>query len=215
MAGLGRLVEHDPRSRIYAAARASSERSVLHGHSAPVLDQGESNSCTGHALAQCINTDPFANCRNAYLNSRIAFDLYSLATRLDPFKGQFPPEDTGSSGLAVAKAGVRRGYLRGYGHAFGFKGFCRVLQTQPVLVGTAWYSGMNTPAADGRVSPSGDPEGGHEYLALGIDYERKRLTFLNSWGPSWGKNGRFQMSFEDFAGLLADRGDVVVPAARR
>lgn len=215
MPGLGRLVEHDPRSRMFAAARASSERSVLHVHNAPVLDQGESNSCTGHALAQCINTEPFKSCRNAFLDSRIAFDLYSLATRLDPFKGQFPPEDTGSSGLAVAKAGWRRGYLRGYAHAFGFKGFCRVLQTQPVIVGTQWYSGMNVPDRAGRVSPSGEPEGGHEYLALGIDYERKLITFLNSWGSGWGVNGRFQMSFEVFAGLLADRGDVVVPAARR
>lgn len=200
---------------MFSAARASSEKSVLHGHSAPVLDQGDSNSCTGHALAQCLNTDPFVKCRQDYLSSRNAFDFYSLATRLDAFKGSYPPDDTGSSGLAACKAGVRRGYLRGYGHAFGFKGFCRVLQTQPVLVGTAWYSGMNAPDKAGFVVASGEYEGGHEYLALGIDYERKALTFLNSWGAGWGRNGRFFMSFDVFSGLLADRGDVVVPAAIR
>lgn len=215
MPAFGRLIEHDPRSRMFAAARASTQRSVLHGHSAPVLDQGESNSCTGHALAQCLNTDFFAKSRQNFLDSRIAFDLYSLATRLDVFPGSYPPDDTGSSGLSVCKAGVRRGYLRGYGHAFGFNNFCRVIQTQPVLIGTSWYSGMSKPDRNGLVVPTGEYEGGHEYLCLGIDYERKLLTFLNSWGPSWGKNGRFFMTFDVFSKLLADRGDVAVPAAIR
>lgn len=214
--GFGRLVEHDVRSRMFAAARASSQRSVVHGHSAPVLDQGESNACTGFALAQCLNSDFFGKCRSAgFLGERQAFDFYSLATGLDSFAGSFPPEDTGSSGLAVAKAGWRRGYLRGFGHAFGFGAFCRVVQTQPVLVGTAWFSGMNVPDADGFVWPSGEREGGHEYVGLGVDYERGCLTFLNSWGPSWGKNGRFFVTFDVFKVLLADRGDVVVPAAIR
>lgn len=213
--GLGRLIEHDPRSRMFAAARAATEQSVLHGHSAPVLDQGDTNSCTGHALAQCLNTDFFASARQNFLGSRNAFDFYSLATRLDPWPGSYPPEDTGSSGLAVAKAGVRRGYLRSYAHAFGFRGFCRVLQTQPVLIGTSWYSGMNTPDRNGFVVPVGEYEGGHAYLGLGIDYSRKVLTFLNSWGAGWGKSGRFYMTFDVFRGLLEDRGDVVVPAKRR
>lgn len=215
MPGFGRLVEHDVRSRMFSAARAGREVSVLHSHSAPVLDQGESSACTGFALAQLLNCDFFAKCRNDFLGVRHAFDFYSLATRLDSFAGVFPPDDSGSSGLAVAKAGWRRGYLRGYGHAFGFSQFCRVVQTQPVLVGTAWFSGMREPGSDGFVVPSGEREGGHEYVGLGVDYEGRFLTFLNSWGSSWGDSGRFRVSFDVFKTLLADRGDVVVPAAIR
>ena len=215
MPGFGRLVEHDERSRAFGAARAPVEQSVLHGHSAPVLDQGDSSSCTGHALAQCINTDPFARCRQNYLTSEHAWDLYSLATRLDSFKWTYPPDDRGSSGLAVAKAGWRRGYLARYAHAFGFESFCRVLQTQPVIVGTPWFKGMNKPGANGFVSLTGANEGGHEYLALGIDYSEKSITFLNSWGADWGVNGRFKVRFEDFAKLLKARGDVVVPVPLR
>lgn len=215
MPGLGRLVEHDERSRMFAAARAPQQKSVLHVHNAPVLDQGESSSCTGHALAQCINTEPFAKCRQRFLNSDNAYDLYSLATRLDSFKWTYPPEDRGSSGLAVAKAGWRRGYLKSYAHAFGFNAFCRVLQTQPVLVGTKWFAGMNEPDRFGFVFPSKGDEGGHKYLALGIDYAERSITFLNSWGSSWGKNGRFKMKFEVFDGLLKQRGDVVVPVPIR
>lgn len=211
MPGYGRLVEHDERSRMFAAARAPVQRSVLHGHEAPVLDQGTSNSCTGHALAQCINTDVYAKCRRAFLGSEQAWDLYALATRLDSFPGSYPPEDKGSSGLAVAKAGFRRGYVGKYAHAFGFDNFCRVLQTLPVLVGTKWFKGMDEPDAAGFVAPSGEDMGGHEYLALGIDYGDRSLTFLNSWGADWGVGGRFKMRFEVFASLLAQRGDVVVP----
>lgn len=196
---------------MFSAARAPIERSVMHGHHAPVLDQGESSSCTGHALAQAINCDYFDKCRQRYLTSQDAFDFYSLATRLDSFPGSYPPVDRGSSGLAAAKAGYRRGYLKSYAHAFGFTQFCRVLQTQPVMVGTKWYSGMNQVNSLGFVEPSGDDEGGHEYLAIGIDYAQRSVTFLNSWGPTWGFGGRFKISFDNFSALLKDRGDVVVP----
>jgi len=190
------------------------QRSVLWGHHGPVLDQGDIGACTGNALADCINTDPFAAARpNGYLTETDALKLYELATTLDNVSGQYPPDDTGSSGLAVCKAGVQLGYLAGYRHALGFDAFAAALQLQPVIVGTNWTEAMFTPDSDGTVHPTGQVEGGHEYLALGIDYNAQRLTFLNSWGESWGDHGRFYMSFGDFADLLAAQGDATVPVA--
>lgn len=213
MPGLGRLVEHDPRSRDYAARTATTPRSVLWGHHAPILDQGDLGSCTGNALAQLINADPFAASRpNGYLTEDDAVKLYELATTLDNVSGTYPPQDTGSTGLAVAKAGVRLGYFASYAHAFGFDHFAAALQLQPVIVGTAWTADMFTPDELGTVRPTGDVAGGHEYLALGIDYASGMLTFLNSWGDQWGVGGRFYMRFNDFAALLAQQGDVTAPA---
>jgi hypothetical protein len=146
-----------------------------------------------------------------YLTSEDAVRLYSLATELDEWEGVYPPEDTGSSGLAVAKAGIQLGFFSTYNHAFGFEHFTSTLQTQPVIVGTYWLSQMFNPDADGRVQVKGTVEGGHEYLALGVDYETETLTFLNSWGPSWGANGRFKISFADFAFLLNQEGDATAP----
>lgn len=211
----GRLVEHDPRSRDFAATGPVQKRSVLWGHHAPVLDQGNLGSCTGNATAQLINTDPFAKSRpNGYLTEHDAVTLYSLATRLDNVSGKYPPQDTGSSGLAVAKAGVNLGYFTAYKHTFGFDHFAAVLQNQPVIVGTNWYDGMMTPDAKGFLSPTGGVAGGHEYLALGVNYEQQFITFLNSWGDGWGQQGRFFLTFASFQKLLAEQGDVTVPTGK-
>lgn len=217
MPALGRVVDHDERSRLYQARRAAAPRSVLWGHHAPVLDQGELGSCTGNATAQLLNTDYFAASRQhvtggRYLAEADAVAIYSQATRLDGIPDNtYPPTDGGSSGLGAAKAGKKLGYFTGYKHCFGFNHFAATVQVQPVIVGTTWYDGMFQPSSIGFVRPSGGVAGGHEYLCLGIDYERKTLTFLNSWGSGWGIDGRFLMHFADFAQLLADQGDATAP----
>ena len=213
---LGRLVDHDPRSRSFAAAQAPVKRSVLWGHHADVIDQGQLGCCTGASTAQLINTDPFAHCRpKGFLTQADAVSIYSLATHLDGIPGNtYPPTDGGSSGLGAAKAGVKLGYFAGYKHAFGFDAFAAALQLQPLIVGTNWYSDMFKLDAQGYAWPHGTIAGGHEYLALGIQYETQTITFLNSWGPAWGRTGRFFMTFKAFASLLADQGDATAPAPK-
>lgn len=216
MVALGRHVEHDPRSKDYPARRVAQPKSVLWTHRAPVLDQGDLGSCTGNALAQCLNTTKFAASRpkRKYLDEQYARLLYAKATTLDTVSGQWPPTDTGSSGLAVAKAGVALGYLSRYDHAFGFDHFAAALALQPVIVGTNWYSTMFKPDSDGFVQPGGQVAGGHEYLALGINYPGRYVTCLNSWSDTWGVNGRFRMTFDDFTALLNEQGDVTVPIGK-
>lgn len=213
MPALGRRVDHDQRSRLYQASKAGTPRSVLWGHHAPVLDQGELGSCTGNATAQLINTDYFAASRKkGYLSEADAVRIYELATHLDGIPDNtYPPTDDGSSGLGAAKAGKSLGYFTGYKHAFGFDHFAAAIQLQPVIVGTSWYEGMFTPDKSGTVKISGDVAGGHEYLCLGIDYTTSTLTFLNSWGSGWALGGRFHMSFSTFTRLLADQGDATAP----
>jgi hypothetical protein len=214
MPALGRLVDHDEKSRLYQARKASAPRSVLWGHHAPVLDQGQLGSCTGNATAQLINTDYFANSRppGHYLGEADAVQIYELATHVDGIPNNtYPPTDGGSSGLGAAKAGVKLKYFTGYKHAFGFDHFAAAVQLQPVIVGTSWYDGMFNPSSIGFVRPLGGVAGGHEYLCLGISYETKTLTFLNSWGSGWGVSGRFLMHFDDFQQLLSDQGDVTAP----
>lgn len=197
---------------MFQARRATEQRSVLWGHHAPILNQGQTGSCTGNATAQLINTDPFAPARpNGYLTEADALKIYKLATTLDDVPGQYPPTDTGSTGVAAAQAGEQLGYFTDYTHALDFDHFTAALQVQPVIVGTNWYNDMFTPGAKGFLTPTGPLEGGHEYLALGVDYENKFITFLNSWGASWGANGRFYITFDDFSMLLSNQGDATAP----
>lgn len=211
---LGRHVEHDERSRAFPAMVAAVKpKTVLWNISVPALDQGQLGSCTGNALAQWLNTDYAAMRKPRTETDAVAF--YSLATRLDSFPGHYPPTDTGSSGLAVCKAGVRLGLLSGYRHAFGFQAMLMALQHSPVIVGTTWTRDMFTPdRRHGVIRNTGEIVGGHEYLVLGADVERGMIHIRNSWGPSWGIRGDALIPFSSFMLLLADQGDVTVPVLR-
>ena len=161
-------------------------------------------------MSQALNTAPFKR-RGRVLVEADAVALYSRATVLDGFPGEYPPDDTGSSGLAVAKAAVERGFVSAYNHAFGLDHALAALVLSPVIVGTNWYESMFTPDASGFVRPSGAIAGGHEYALIGLDPVKSRVTAINSWGPGWGNQGRFFLSFADLGRLLDESGDVVVP----
>lgn len=209
---LGRTVWHDERSRAFGATLAPTIKTKTHRHYGAVLDQGNLGSCTGNAMAQALNTKPFKQ-RGRTLTEADAIALYERATEIDPWVGTYPPDDTGSSGLSVAKAAQERGWITEYRHAFGLDEALAALTLSPVLVGTNWYSSMFFPTSDGYVSPTGFVQGGHEYLLLGLDVKKQRVTALNSWGSGWGKKGRFYLTFDSLGTLLAQDGDVVVPVA--
>jgi hypothetical protein len=204
---LGRKVHHDPRSLNFPAPVSSAHKPVAHVHHGPVLNQGKIGSCTGNAMAQAINTDPFSPTK--LLVEADAVAIYSAATRIDPSPGEYPPQDTGSNGLSVAKVAQKMGLIGSYTHAFGLDHAIGALQLSPLLLGIHWYQDMFTPDTQGFVHPGGTLAGGHEILAIADT--GKHLVILNSWGRTWGRQGTFLLSYDDFGALLADDGDVVVP----
>lgn len=209
MTALGRRLEHDPRSRNYRAVTAPVLRTVNHRHWGPVLDQGRLGSCTGNAAAQALNSTPLRNGRRL-LSELDAVQLYHTATVLDGFPGEYPPEDTGSSGLGVAKAVVAAGYASGYSHAFGATEALAALVVSPIIVGTNWYEDMFNPNSSGYLSIGGQLAGGHEYAVIGLNVKAQSVTILNSWGISWGRAGRAYLTFNDFSALLAADGDATI-----
>lgn len=208
---LGRHVNHDPRSLNYPApVDGVTIRSRRWRHYGPVLDQGQVGSCTGNAMAQALNTKPLKRCFQR-LTEADAVELYTLATQLDEFPGEYPAQDTGSSGLAVAKAAQRKGYITSYSHAFGIDHTLAALMGGPVLLGTNWHAGMFEPDSRGFIEPTGPVEGGHEHLLLGVDLRHEFVTGLNSWGPAWGDRGFYHMSIANLDRLLREDGDAAVP----
>jgi hypothetical protein len=221
---LGRHVNHDPRSLAYqvVAGPRGALVSVRHERHIPVLDQGELGSCTGNACEGALGTSPLyeaipADSRarpsaDADADEEQAKDLYSTATMLDEYDGTWPPTDTGSDGLSVAKAAQRAGLISGYTHATSLDAALTALQSGPVLTGVSWYSSFDEPARDGTISIGRDAfvRGGHEFVVDEIDVERQRVGFTNSWGTSWGVDGRAYMSWDTWARLLKEDGDVTV-----
>lgn len=224
---LGRHVRHDPRSRRYPFdITGLTLRSVRHTRRIPVLNQGQLGSCTGNAGIGALGTDPFwstlANVpggrgEGSYVAGlRYSFDengavqLYSDATKADDYPGQYPPMDTGSDGLTIAKVLQRAGEISGYTHTFSLDDALKALTQTPFITGTSWFDGMFDPDPDGRVRPTGSLAGGHEYVADELDVEQQRVWFTNSWGPDWGVGGRFYLTWDDYGVLLGEQGDVTI-----
>jgi hypothetical protein len=208
---LGRHVNHDPRSLRYKVQPRGVIQSRVWGRHVPVLDQGDLGSCTGNAAVGVLGTEPFYTgltpVQRQALSEDEAVRLYSQATELDPWDGAYPPEDTGSDGLSVAKAAVRFGYLSGYQHVTSIAAAQSAIQTGPFIVGTNWYEGMFDPTPAGEVKIGGSVAGGHEYECYGYDVAADQWMFWNSWGASWGQRGAFWMSGATLARLLSEDGD--------
>lgn len=211
---LGRHVLHDSRSLQYQVEPKDINvlKSVRHQRRTPILDQGQLGSCTGNAAIGCLGTDPFFTTvqGKTTFDEAAAVSVYSAATKLDPYGGTYPPTDTGSDGLSVAKVLVARGLIAGYQHATSLAAVLTALQDKPVIVGIKWLSSMFSTAADGRINVSGSVEGGHEFELDEIDVENRRVWMDQSWGIKFGLSGRAYFTWDDFGSLLADRGDCTV-----
>lgn len=220
---LGRHVGHDPRSRAYAVSAdllPGSYTSAVHQVRIPVLDQGDLGSCTGNAAEAFAGADPLYDAIPDTVAARPTGDpdadeqqavaLYAAATHLDDVHGVYPPTDSGSTGLAVAKAAQRAGLISGYQHAFSLDTALKALAVSPLIIGVNWYEGFDSPDSNGRVAISGSVRGGHEFLLYGVDATDRVVLARNSWGTSWGVAGRFSFSWEDFGRLLDEEGDATL-----
>lgn len=214
---LGRHIEHDEASRRFAftAEADATLVSVKHERHIPVLDQGSLGSCTGNSGIGALGSGPFYSTLAGTVtdwSEDAAVKLYSEATKVDSGPGEYPPEDTGSSGLAIAKVLKTRGWISGYQHTFSFLDMQAALQKAPVIVGINWYQNFFKPDTFGIISVGAVDKvaGGHEIVADEINMEKQLIGFTNSWGTGWGQYGRFFVPFDLMDRLLKEDGDVTV-----
>lgn len=220
MPALGRLVDHDERSRSFTIQyeTPASYKHVDWDDDAPISNQGQVGACTGFTALDVMNNHLFAGNRKhatgsaALLPNAKGLDFYHQATLKDGIPGNtYPGVDGGSSGLGAVKGLKAEKFVLNYTHGFSMDDFLTALQHQPVMVGTSWTKGMFDPDKNGLIRPTGSDEGGHEYGAFGYDPATTLIKWRNHWTPEWGVNGRFYMLANDFAKLLAQQGDVTVP----
>jgi hypothetical protein len=219
---LGRHVRHDPRSLAYQVTAKSlgDLKSVRHQRFIPVLDQGDTGSCTGNAALGAVGTgdlftalagDPGCPSEvDAAADEEQAVALYSAATHLDDVFGTFPPDDTGSSGLAVAKAAQKAGLISGYTHATSLEAALTALEIRAVIVGLNWYDSFDSPDDNGliKIARQASVRGGHEFVLDELDTVNRLVWLTNSWAESWGVSGRACIGWDDFGRLLDEDGDV-------
>lgn len=231
----GRLVNHDPASRAYAAPRrALRPVSWLH-RMGPVTDQNGYNGCTGWSGLDWMNSPAGIKARmiwahshgattytamRRYLKDDAGLELYKLATRNDPFPFVYPPTDGGSSGLGVGKAMRALGLIESYLWTFSFDQMLAHGQVQPVLIGTLWTDAMSDPDSQGfihigtdrQIKAALDSGMGHEYTLRGVNWPRRYATIRNHWTQDWGDDGEARIPLAELERLIIDyQGDVMVP----
>ena len=145
--------------------------------------------------------------------------IYWEAQKIDPWPGgAYPgasPRYEGSSVLAAIKAAQRLGYFDSYRWSFSLQDLILgVGYSGPAVMGTTWYEGMSKPDNSGIIRPTGQDAGGHCYLIDQVIPKRKLFGGLNSWGPEWGVDGRFYISFDDMDRLLHEDGEAVFTVCR-
>lgn len=214
---LGRHVAHDERSRAYALSDLGGpftvDRSTWKDKKVRIYDPVPKpnqtvGNCTACAKAMQLNT-----AHNRKVGVRLdmdwAMNLYHLETTIDPFPGTYPPDDTGSNGLAAAKAAKQLGIGGTYRWIFG--GADEVVQAVmagwSVAVGTRWDHNMFTPDSSGVIHPGGGEAGGHEWIVRRY-WKSRDLAGVDCWWGGWSA----WIKRSDLQDLLDDQGDAHVQA---
>jgi hypothetical protein len=179
-------------------------------------DQGGTSQCVAYSGTHYLKAGPI--CQRAPMPQE---QLYKRCQRED----EWPGEDyEGTSVRALFKVLQAVGLVVEYRWAFDAETVVNhVLATGPVCMGTSWHMGMFAPDRWGYIAPEGDNVGGHAWLIIGADRDRKNpdgtrgaARMLNSWGTAWGKErGRAWLSFDSLESLIEDQGEACVASEIR
>jgi hypothetical protein len=211
---LGRHVVHDERSRSFVS-RETVDRSLWRDKAVRIYDPYPNpDQCHGECtfVAKAMQLNAVGNrVTGRVLKMDTVHKGYALATTLDPFPGTFlengSGEDTGSSGLASAKAAILLGLGGEYRWQFNADEVIeQVMRGRVVSVGTRWDYNMFHQDHQGRITPGGGEAGGHQWVVRGYDRDRD-WAMGRCW---WGEYRDFWISRPHLQELLEDFGDAHV-----
>lgn len=189
-------------------------KDIEHEEFLPVFDQGNLGSCTANAALGCLVTAPYGR-QGVALSEADAVALYELETRMDDSQipGEYPPDDTGSTGAWSMQALMKQGKITNYVHTTSTHMALRMLNDGPISIGVPWYKSMFTLSDDDMidVNPKTSLAGGHQVCIIANDTAEQKVRVRNSWGPDWGDEGHAWLTWEHLDYLLDHGGDVVQP----
>lgn len=209
--GLGRLPAADVRDTRFPMrallAAALPVKQQRYYRTGPVLDQGRTSSCVGHAWRQFLSSAPLMT-----RGGPDALSIYRESQKVD----EWPGEEPAYFGTSV-RAGVK--CLQGLGHIGPYHWAWDAATVRDwllsdrgtVVLGTDWYAAYGTPDREGIIQRQNSPlRGGHAYLCIGYSAPRGLFRCVNSWGADWGQRGRFWIAGEELDHLLLDGGEACV-----
>lgn len=183
---LGRSIVQPPKSRSWTTG--------------PILDQGATSECVRYGTTQLLATKNIVRPHALDLTR----DLYPWAQAHDGIAG---PHDGTAVRAGLQYAQKIMGAVQSYHAAYSMDEVLSWLSHNgPVVVGTEWLPGMDTPDAKGFVQATGKSRGGHCYDITRLNYPTTQALRwaegTNSWGKPYGLNGKFRMTLDALEYLL-------------
>ncbi len=158
------------------------------------LDQYDQPHCVGFSMADFGINYPTPT---KYTN-KDGHNFYYLCKIKD---GQ-PNMENGSDIRSAAKVLVDLNIIQGYAWAKTIEEVkWWLLNKGPLIVGTDWTEGMDTPDENNVIHLTGNVLGGHAYL-INEWTKDNYIGIQNSWDGRWGKKGKAYISAKDFEKLL-------------
>lgn len=200
------------------------------------LDQGREGRCVEYAICHDLLAKPKQVSTTLVQQILDGKRIYWPAQQEDQWPGGSyeggDPSYEGTSVLAGVKVAARLGFYQEYRWALTLEGAVLGLgYIGPLILGVNWYEGCFQPDNFGWIRLTGEQQGGHSILAIGIklvakadslhvtdfaslDLDRSFILLHNSWGQDWGINGRAKMSLQDFDRLRQEDGEVCIISRR-
>ena len=198
--------ERDYRAEEYLTAEVTSGKAFWAN---PIqLDQGTEGACVGFGWTGFLNARPV---KHEYGNE-MGFDVYHRAQQIDEWPGV---DYSGTSVRAGAKVLRERGHVNAYAFTQDAETLARfVLNQGPAPIGVNWHQGMDRVDSEGYIYPTGSVRGGHctivDGVVFGVEGQVDRFRIRNSWGTSWGLNGRCRIRTEDLQQLFSAGGTACI-----
>jgi hypothetical protein len=151
-------------------------------------------------------------------NTLAKYDYWDIQRR-DPWPGgAYPGADPRYDGTALlpgAQLMKERGWYESYHWAKTELEIALAVSTVgPVVIAVNWWQGMMDPDADGYLRPRGGVVGGHCTLLHAIEQAADgtwHYWVWQSWGHTWGLDGRAKLKRADMAALLRTEGEAMLP----
>jgi hypothetical protein len=187
----------------------------------PRLNQGHTNSCTGHAGKGWLMAEPVMS---AYTTSPSEWDLYGEARKLDIWEDNDcggPECDVGSSSRAVAKAMVKRQLMDYYVWLRNAQQVADWMRAGRggVMLGIPWMNSMHYPIFRRGEFKTRKPHtigilpviddarpSGHAVYTDAYSEELEAVRLVNSWGEKWSIQGKAWLKLVDLDKMLTRMG---------
>lgn len=226
--GLGRRISVDSRDhqflmRAVAPAVTPLPPRMIYRRG-PLLDQGKTGTCVGHAWRDWLTGAPVA-----IRTGPSPFAIYDAATQVDEWTDNDHDTDRqmGTSVRAGAQVLSSLGHISTYLWAFNAEDVRQWMLggRGGVVLGIQWLESFFTPDSEGIIRiTTNQVAGGHALFAFGFDDHEGMIYLQNSWGKDYGGwlvnkrpsyAGCVRLPLEDFDRLLREDGECATAIQQR